>query len=229
MPVSVACSSCGTKLRAPDAAIGRTFKCPKCGNSVQVATSTDRSVAPIPEVKHDPPIVKPIPVAVVYTPPTHVVEPAPLAQVIPEEPKKACPFCGENVIAVAKKCKHCGETIDVALRAAEEAKRAADAARLAAERAASRQHTPMVFMNAGGAASSSSSSAAAAATTRSRRSSPFSTCLTCGCLTILASLALVVGLTVTGLGVGVLSQQSSQKNPTTTKSTEKTKPVPHTP
>ena len=28
---------------------------------------------------------------------------------------KACPFCGEVVLAVAKKCKHCGETIDVAL------------------------------------------------------------------------------------------------------------------
>lgn len=39
--------------------------------------------------------------------------------------RKACPFCGELVLAIAKKCKHCGETLDVALRAAEEAKRLA--------------------------------------------------------------------------------------------------------
>ena len=37
---------------------------------------------------------------------------------------KVCPFCGEDVLMVAKKCKHCGETIDVVLRTAEEAVRA---------------------------------------------------------------------------------------------------------
>ncbi len=61
---------------------------------------------------------------------------------------KDCPFCGEQVLHVAKKCKHCGETIDVVLRVAEEAKKAMD-------------RPAQVFMNAGGASSSSSSSAAA--------------------------------------------------------------------
>jgi predicted RNA-binding Zn-ribbon protein involved in translation (DUF1610 family) len=37
MPLSVACSSYGAKLRAPDNAIGRTFKCPNCGNQLAVA------------------------------------------------------------------------------------------------------------------------------------------------------------------------------------------------
>jgi len=37
-----------------------------------------------------------------------------------------CPFCGEQVLATAKKCKHCGETLDVALRSAEEDRRIAE-------------------------------------------------------------------------------------------------------
>src|SRR5881397_2101136 len=28
------------------------------------------------------------------------------------EPTKRCPFCGEVILAIAKKCKHCGEFLD---------------------------------------------------------------------------------------------------------------------
>jgi hypothetical protein len=35
---------------------------------------------------------------------------------IPKQPQKACPFCGELILAVAKKCKHCGEMLDPTLK-----------------------------------------------------------------------------------------------------------------
>ena len=45
------------------------------------------------------------------------------SKIIPsEEDTKRCDFCGEKILAIAKKCKHCGEILDVTLRAVEEAK-----------------------------------------------------------------------------------------------------------
>ncbi len=53
--------------------------------------------------------------------------PAPVRARAPQQDEyKTCAFCGESILAVARKCKHCGETIDVALRAAEEARRTAE-------------------------------------------------------------------------------------------------------
>jgi hypothetical protein len=36
MSIPVACATCGVKLKAPDAAAGRTLKCPQCGTAVVV-------------------------------------------------------------------------------------------------------------------------------------------------------------------------------------------------
>jgi predicted RNA-binding Zn-ribbon protein involved in translation (DUF1610 family) len=119
MSISVTCPSCGTVASAPDRAAGRRVKCPKCSASLTVPTTSN------------PPVVLTVP-----------------AQDSGSVRKlKECPFCGEQVLEVAKKCKHCGETIDVALRVAEEAKRAAEKG-------------PQVFMNAGGGGAAASSSAA---------------------------------------------------------------------
>jgi predicted RNA-binding Zn-ribbon protein involved in translation (DUF1610 family) len=100
------CPSCATKLCPPGNAAGHKTKCPNCGEPVNIG-----GVTPEP-----PPVAKVYtpPVAAVYTPPSGEG-----VEVAPEPEKKACPFCGEAVLAVARKCKHCGETIDVALHAAE--------------------------------------------------------------------------------------------------------------
>jgi hypothetical protein len=30
--------------------------------------------------------------------------------------KKQCPYCGEEILAIAKKCKHCGEFLNTSLK-----------------------------------------------------------------------------------------------------------------
>src|SRR5579862_7458626 len=121
MSISVACPTCGSRLKAPDNAAGKTVKCPKCAAPITVPVES----MPTAEMASDPP-------------------PQPAPQ---QANTRACPFCGEAVMAEAKKCKHCGETIDVALRAAEEARRLAE-----------KSSQPSVFMNAGGGGGGASSS-----------------------------------------------------------------------
>jgi hypothetical protein len=52
--------------------------------------------------------------------------------------KKNCPYCGEVILAEARKCRHCGEYLDADLRAAERASHSAlDRALLPVDRPAS--------------------------------------------------------------------------------------------
>ena len=66
MPFSINCPICRTKLKVPDAAVGRQIKCPQCGNKMSVAAGEPE---PAP-----PPVVASI----------QATEPAPLPAVAPE-------------------------------------------------------------------------------------------------------------------------------------------------
>jgi len=118
MPISVACSTCGSKIKAPDSAAGKKAKCPKCGASL-VVPLTDTSTAASEHVAAPLTNVAPPPPAVVQSrPPVAAIQ-----EVLPSRQAvdyKDCPFCGEEVLTTALKCKHCGETLDPALRTAEE-------------------------------------------------------------------------------------------------------------
>ena len=45
MPISVACPTCGTKLRAPDDAVGKKVKCPKCATLIAVSAPDEEAEA----------------------------------------------------------------------------------------------------------------------------------------------------------------------------------------
>lgn len=128
--IAFSCPGCQASYQVPDEHAGKSTKCRTCGTRIVVPGRAAQPVAAVPQ-----PVV--------------------LQASSASEPLKSCPFCGEPVLAAAKKCKHCGETIDVALRAAEEARRTAER---------SSPHAPMVFMNAGGGASSSASAASSSGT-----------------------------------------------------------------
>lgn len=141
MPIPVNCPGCSVKLKAADTAAGKRIKCPKCQAPIDVPAAA--ALAAVVPVTPAPPPTPPKPrVTLVVQTPKPVPAPPPVIVkaaeyeviALPEPPPppavptrelKACAFCGEDVLAVAKKCKHCGETIDVALRAAEEAMREA--------------------------------------------------------------------------------------------------------
>jgi predicted RNA-binding Zn-ribbon protein involved in translation (DUF1610 family) len=115
MSIIVTCSTCGAHLKVADSSLGKKVLCPKCDAEITIVGTKE---APNPATRV---VRQKQQVAILERDEDEFQSP-------PARRMKECDFCGEQVLATAKKCKHCGETLDPALRAADEAKRLAKAA-----------------------------------------------------------------------------------------------------
>ena len=82
------CPECRNPLTVDEAGVGMIVACPQCSKRIQIP-KVPAAQSPV-IVKMEPPI--------------------------PSQPQKTCPFCGEVILAVAKKCKHCGEILDPTMK-----------------------------------------------------------------------------------------------------------------
>ena len=86
-PIKVTCSACDTSLKAPATAAGKTLKCPKCSQPIQVP-ELDDDLVDFDDLVDD-------------------AEDAPVAR----GGKINCPFCDEKIPAATRVCEYCGEDV----------------------------------------------------------------------------------------------------------------------
>jgi predicted RNA-binding Zn-ribbon protein involved in translation (DUF1610 family) len=107
MAISFSCAQCGRNLKAPDSAAGRSSKCPGCGSTVTC-----------PDAVYDAELLEETPATaeaygVLDADQPYAMTAEPVEAAAPSgEVRRACPVCGEMIVATAAKCRFCGEVFD---------------------------------------------------------------------------------------------------------------------
>lgn len=115
MPIEVNCQQCGRLLRAPDAAAGRSAKCPQCSSLVQIPSADVYDAEEIDSLD-EPDNWEDDGAGDSYGAPSNYGQgggysggggyaPQPEA----DAPRQPCPVCGEMILAHARRCRFCGE------------------------------------------------------------------------------------------------------------------------
>ena len=122
MPISVTCGDCGKGLKAPDALAGKKAKCPQCGSVIPIPAP----VADAEEIDDGDPSAarpaasksssKPKPRAVKNEVDDDFEDEVEDSAEESNDGRRACPMCGEMIVATAAKCRFCGEVLDRELR-----------------------------------------------------------------------------------------------------------------
>jgi hypothetical protein len=111
MPIIITCAGCKAKLRIRDEFAGKSMKCPRCSNPVQVAAPEEPAVATA--VAEEEPVVAAVaeedePVVAA----TAVEEGKPKSRRAHEPETMACPECGKKIPADALRCRYCKARLD---------------------------------------------------------------------------------------------------------------------
>ncbi len=146
MPISVTCPSCHKALSAPDSAAGKQALCPACRAVLAVPDMNQDSVMEAEAVESPPQgfAANPQGTFEPYRPTREPAaagsyfglagQPAKVAADPSAGQRRACPICGELIMAVAAKCRYCQSILDPRLAQQSQATRSREDLRKIAAR-----------------------------------------------------------------------------------------------